>query len=105
MTIARAAECVIQAKMDRDEAEVKYVRARDALYNALTNTRQDSYSHNGYTFYKRDYRDASGVSPHRLKELFMAAEDIPQDVKDRLIREAWKDAERPPGIAVYPPRG
>ena len=105
MPLHQSVDDVIRIKSERDQAEIRYVQARDRLYNDLVNSTLDSYSHDGFTFTRREFREASRVSPHKLKELFILAPDIPQEIKNRLLREAIVDTETAPGIAVYPPRG
>ena len=99
MSIDEIAQEVIRLREESAAAELRYSRARDSMYNALTSQPGQTYVSNGFKFIRTATSDVLTMSKQSVIEALQAAGLAPAVVQ-AIIGAALIETERGGGLRI-----
>ncbi|OIQ94818.1 hypothetical protein GALL_231730 [mine drainage metagenome] len=99
MTIEEIAQGVIRLREEAAEAERRYSRARDVMYNALASQPGETYVSGGFKFVKTTTGEVRTMTKQSVIEALQAAELAPEVIQ-AIIGAALVETERGGGLRI-----
>ena len=99
MNIQHIATQVIKLKNHAEQADRDYTAKRDEMYNALLNVQGNIFIHAGYKFSRTSASTIVSVNKESVINA-LQAENLPEDVLNRIISAALVQSERWGGLRI-----